>query len=282
VAHRFTFSLDDRVAQRFQRCVKELRQKAALAAEVLQSDPRTGDCAETSQQCFPLGIAVLVLLFASTTLAQTVTVTAHVGGAVKARNGRTKAVIWLTPESGTVPVQPQAPSPPPRLVQHNKSFVPHLLVVPVGSVVEFPNHDPFFHNVFSLFEGKRFDLGLYEAGSTRDVHFDKPGVSYIFCNIHAEMSAVIIALATPYYGISDNRGQMAIPNVPSGSYKLQVWSETASPEDLNANARQVQISADSADLGELRIPRPGQSLAHKNKYGHDYDPPNPDSPAYPQ
>ena len=68
-----------------------------------------------------------------------------------------------------------------------------MLVVPVGSVVAFPNRDPFFHNVFSLFEGKRFDLGLYEAGSTRDVLFDKPGVSYIFCNIHAEMSAVVIA-----------------------------------------------------------------------------------------
>jgi hypothetical protein len=149
-------------------------------------------------------------------------------------------------------------------------------------VVEFPNHDPFFHNVFSLFEGKRFDLGLYEAGSTRDVHFDKPGVSYIFCNIHAEMSAVVIALATPYYGISDSRGQIAIPNVPAGSYKLQVWSEATSPEDLKSNPREVQISAETADLGELQVPRGGQSLAHKNKYGREYDPPAPDSPAYPQ
>lgn len=170
----------------------------------------------------------------------------------------------------------------PRLTQHNKSFVPHLLVVPVGSVVEFPNRDPFFHNVFSLFEGKRFDLGLYEAGSTRDVHFDKPGVSYIFCNIHAEMSAVVIALTTPYYGISDDRGQLAIPNVPPGSYKLHMWSEAASPEDLNSNIREVQISAETADLGELQVRRARPSLAHKNKYGHDYDPPAPDSLAYPQ
>ena len=70
----------------------------------------------------------------------------------------------------------------------------------MGAVVQFPNHDPFFHNVFSLFEGKRFDLGLYEAGSSRNVSFDRPGISYIFCNIHAEMSAVVIAcrlLTTP-------------------------------------------------------------------------------------
>ena len=94
----------------------------------------------------------------------------------------------------------------PRLVQKNKSFEPHILVVPAGSMVEFPNRDPFFHNVFSLFEGKRFDLGLYEAGTSRMVRFDRPGISYIFCNIHPEMSAVVITMATPLYAIS-NRGR---------------------------------------------------------------------------
>ena len=108
-------------------------------------------------------------------------------------------------------------------MQKNKSFHPSLLVIPVGGKVEFPNHDPFFHNVFSLFEGKRFDLGLYESGTTRFVQFDKPGVSFIFCNIHAEMSAVVIALATPYYAISDSRGDLSIPNVPPGRYELQVF-----------------------------------------------------------
>ena len=123
----------------------------------------------------------------------------------------------------------------PRLVQRNKSFDPHLLIVPVGSVVAFPNRDPFFHNVFSLFEGKRFDLGLYEAGSTRDVHFDKTGISYIFCNIHPEMSAVVVALDTPYYGISDRHGQVVISGVPSGKYVLRVWHESALPETLAGN-----------------------------------------------
>src|ERR1051325_51223 len=124
-------------------------------------------------------------------------------------------VIWLSPIDAHVPPKP-FPGGPLKLTQHNKSFQPHLLVVPVGAVVQFPNRDPFFHNVFSLFDGKRFDLGLYEAGSSRNVSFDRPGVSYIFCNIHAEMSAVVIALETPYYSISSPKGEVVIPDVPVG------------------------------------------------------------------
>src|SRR6266852_5634849 len=119
-------------------------------------------------------------------------------------------VVWLSP-IGAQTATKQFPNHPLRLAQHNKSFEPHLLVVPVGAVVQFPNRDPFFHNVFSLFEGKRFDLGLYEAGTTRNVSFDRAGVSYIFCNIHAEMSAVVIALDTPYFGISNHKGEVVIP-----------------------------------------------------------------------
>jgi len=88
------------------------------------------------------------------------------------------AVIWLNPlhEAASQPIAPGSFT----LLQKNKMFTPHLLVVPVGSSVAFPNADPFFHNVFSLFDGRRFDLGLYEAGSTRSVVFSREGVSYIF------------------------------------------------------------------------------------------------------
>jgi hypothetical protein len=147
-------------------------------------------------------------------------------------------------------------------------------------VVAFPNHDPFFHNVFSLFEGKRFDLGLYEAGSTRDVHFDKPGISYIFCNIHPEMSAVVVALETPYYGVSDSRGQVVIANVPSGKYTLRIWYEAALPETLKAMTREVTVSEASSTLGVLRLVEGNVPATHKNMYGRDYDAPAPDNPAY--
>ena len=154
------------------------------------------------------------------------------------------------------------------------------MVVPVGSVVAFPNHDPFFHNVFSLFEGKRFDLGLYEAGTTRDVHFDKRGISYIFCNIHPEMSAVVVAVDTPYYGISDQRGQVVIRNVPPGRYVLHLWYEAALPESLKNLDRDVTISENTSTLGLLRLTEVSLPQGHKNLYGRDYDPPAPDNPAY--
>lgn len=229
-----------------------------------------------------------LLICSSVACAQEVTLTARVALLNRDNDGKPheagNVVLWLTPAEGAA--VPSSPGPGnslhPRLIQRNKSFEPHVLVVPVGAVVEFPNRDPFFHNVFSLFEGKRFDLGLYEAGSTRDVRFDKPGVSYIFCNIHAEMSAVVIALNTPYYGVSDQRGEVVIPNVSPGRYTLRVWYEAALPETLRAMAREITVSESVSTLGVLRLTAVTLHPGHKNKYGRDYDPPTPDSPAYEQ
>lgn len=193
-----------------------------------------------------------------------------------------KAVIWLTPIGTTVEAPRQNPSQIPQLVQKDKSFHPSLLVIPVGGKVEFPNHDPFFHNVFSLFEGKRFDLGLYESGTTRFVQFDKPGISFVFCNIHAQMSAVVIALATPYYGISDARGELTIRDVPPGRYDLQVFHSAVAPEVLHAMNREITVTAGDTTLGNFSLAESDLAIAHKNKYGRDYDRPEPASPAYAQ
>ena len=205
-------------------------------------------------------------------------------GGTKGRHRSTPStVVWLTAVPGSgVELTPPAPSQPsPRLVQKSKSFEPHLLVVPAGSMVEFPNRDPFFHNVFSLFEGKRFDLGLYEAGTTRMVRFDRPGFSYIFCNIHPEMSAVVITMGTPLYAIATNDGQVTIPNVSYGRYMLHVWSEGMGPETEKPLTREITIGENATSLGVIRVPEAtGQSVAHKNKYGRDYDQPTPDSSVY--
>jgi plastocyanin len=224
-----------------------------------------------------------MLLCASSAWAQDVTLTGRVellNGIKAAKADSGHVVVWLTPEAAAVRPVAIHPAQSLRLVQKNKSFEPHVLVVPVGSMVAFPNRDPFFHNVFSLFEGKRFDLGLYEAGSTRDVHFDKPGISYIFCNIHPQMSAVVVALESPYYGISDSRGQVVIPNVPSGKYTLRVWYETALPETLKAMTREVTITESTSTLGVFRLAEVSAPVLHKNLYGRDYDSPAPDNPAY--
>ncbi len=201
------------------------------------------------------------------------------------RNGRhqkdaSQTVVWLTPVGASVATPRQKPSEIPQLVQKDKSFHPALLVIPVGGKVEFPNHDPFFHNVFSLFEGKRFDLGLYESGSTRFVQFDKPGISFIFCNIHAQMSAVVIALATPYYAISDARGELSVSDVPPGRYELQVFHSSVAPEALRAASREITIAPGATSLGTFTLAEPDVIPAHTNKYGREYDRPEPDSPAY--
>lgn len=188
-------------------------------------------------------------------------------------------VVWLTPLDSHSPLRP-FPAGSLMLVQHNKSFEPHLLIVPVGAVVQFPNHDPFFHNVFSLFEGKRFDLGLYEAGSSRNVSFDRPGVSYIFCNIHSEMSAVVIALDTPFYSVSTSKGEIVIPDVPVGRYSMHLWYETALPETLKTLTREINVTESSSTLGILQVTAERAASAHKNKYGMDYEPPAPNAPGY--
>ncbi len=199
----------------------------------------------------------------------------------KAPKDNSNVVIWLTPLSNSKRQESLPPEKHVQLVQKNKTFEPHVMIVPVGSVVEFPNHDPFFHNVFSLFEGKRFDLGLYESGGTRLVRFDRAGICYIFCNIHPEMSAVIVVLNTPYYARSDRAGHFTIPDVPAGRYIVHTWYEGSSPDDLNALSREITVSDANRSLGVLRVPESnGLNLAHKNKYGRDYDNPNPVNPAY--
>lgn len=193
-----------------------------------------------------------------------------------------KTVVWLVPLGTTPPpeVPHQDPSKIPQLVQRDKSFHPSLLVIPAGGKVEFPNHDPFFHNVFSLFDGKRFDLGLYESGTTQFVQFDKPGISYIFCNIHAQMSAVVIALTTPYYSISNWRGEVAIANVAPGRYQMHVFHPSVSAAALHSIEREITVTSGDNFLGNFVLEESNLEVAHKNKYGRDYDPPDPDNPAY--
>jgi len=233
---------------------------------------------------------VCLLVFSIACWSQTVALSGRVkleGGAGTSPKEASGVVVWLTQLSSAGANLPagaaarSAVQQHPRLVQTGKHFEPHLLVVPVGTSVEFPNKDPFFHNVFSLFEGRRFDLGLYEAGASRMVRFDKPGISYIFCNIHPEMSAVVIALSTPYYATSNSRGEIVIPDVPPGRYKLNIWFEGSLPEELSAASRELSVSEKDRSFGTIRLTDRGHLLlGHKNKYGKDYDDPTPATPGY--
>ena len=211
--------------------------------------------------------------------AQTLDLSAHVkvtkgrGASHASQHASGDVVIWLTPtretEGAPAPRAPQKYT----LEQKDKQFIPHILVVRTGSSVDFPNLDPFYHNVFSLFNGKRFDLGLYEAHTTRAVRFDRDGVSYIFCNIHPEMGAVVISLSTPYFGVSTPEGNVTINGVPAGSYRLNVWAENVPVDRLNALSRVVDISPSNTQLGTFELQASGDIMTHhQNKFGESYPP----------
>ena len=109
------------------------------------------------------------------------------------------------------------------LDQRNLDFQPHVLAVRVGTKVTFPNNDRVFHNVFSFRDGKVFDLGMYPVGASKDVTFDRPGLSRIFCNIHPNMSAYVVSVDTPYFAVSDKSGAFTIAAVPPAPYRYHAW-----------------------------------------------------------
>jgi plastocyanin len=188
-----------------------------------------------------------------------------------AKNHPAPAVIWLEPIGATAALSFR-PHGRYTLLQKNRTFIPHLQVIPVGASVQFPNADPFFHNVFSLFDGKRFDLGLYEAGSSKSVLFSREGVSYIFCNIHPEMSAVVLALSTPLYAIADPNDAFVLPNIPPGDYILHVWVEGLPQTIADRLTQHLHLTGQNVDLGLVTISASGASDTHSNKYGNPYDP----------
>jgi hypothetical protein len=181
------------------------------------------------------------------------------------------AVAWLTPLQGTL-TPAFVPQGHYTLLQKNRTFIPHLQVIPVGAVVQFPNADPFFHNVFSLFEGKKFDLGLYEAGSSKSVTFSREGVSYIFCNIHPEMSAVVLTLSTPLYAIADANDSFTLRGTPPGEYRLHLWIEGVPQSVLDGLSRPVHVASHDLDLGSFIAPiAQPKTMTHMNMYGKSYD-----------
>jgi plastocyanin len=187
----------------------------------------------------------------------------------KSQSGNADVVISLTPAGGMETVQPGESA---RLVQKDKRFSPHLVAVTVGTAIEFPNRDPFFHDVFSIYHGKPFDLGLYESGAVRSVRFTRPGVSYIFCNIHPDMSAVVLAMTTPYFATSSRDGSFQIAHVPPGKYKLAVWYEFAAQPELAALSRDVEVSDGNNALPAITIHASSNAPEHFNKYGEAYTP----------
>jgi len=172
---------------------------------------------------------------------------------VETSEDRGGVVVWLVPTQSDQKVRLSAESLHYRMTQRNKMFHPRLLVVPVGSVVEFPNHDPWLHSVFSISKSTPFDLGLFGPGAQRAVRFDRTGVSYLFCSIHPETMAVIVTVDSEYFGVSDRSGRISIDNVPPGKYFLHVWRENAAPQALAALRGAIFVRDDQRNLPAISI-----------------------------
>lgn len=122
-----------------------------------------------------------------------------------------------------IAADPQPLPTTPQIHQRDQRFMPEVTVVTRGSTIAFPNDDKIFHNVFSVSEPARFDLGLYKSGESKSVEFDRAGVVDVYCNIHPQMAAKIKVLDTPYYALTAANGSFFMPNVPPGTYPVVAW-----------------------------------------------------------
>jgi plastocyanin len=189
-------------------------------------------------------------------------------------------VVWLEPLNSALPETPDPPAA--RMIQKDKTFTPHVLAIRTGTTVDFPNFDPIFHNAFSNYDGKTFDIGLYPPGSSRGVRFNRPGVVRVFCNIHAAMSAVIVVLNSPYFATTRKDGSFEIQGVPPGEYRARVFHERATQATLDALDRRFGVAEGAIALAPISLSETGYlPLPHTDKFGHAYHSAPDDGGTYP-
>ncbi len=183
----------------------------------------------------------------------------------RAAHAQVTTIVYAEPLDG----RPAAAPKHYKLLQKNKSFSPRVLVVPAGSSVEFINEDQIFHNVFSLSPPGPFDLGLYRAGQSKTRTFAEPALYRMFCNIHPQMTAVILVVATPYIAAADAAGAYRL-DLPPGRYRITAWSERAREVTVevtvSSGVSTGAVTAPELVLDESKF----VELPHKNKYGEDY------------
>jgi len=153
-------------------------------------------------------------------------------------------VVMLTPAGGG-----KKRTPKRRVIeQRGRAFAPHVMAVPVGSTVEFPNFDDIYHNVFSRSKAHPFDLGIFKNAQSREVVFDREGIIRVGCNLHANMSASIIVVKAPHYAVTDGKGRFRFRSLKPGKYTLEAWTErSAQPVtrsiEVKAGDNQVTVEA---------------------------------------
>jgi plastocyanin len=178
-----------------------------------------------------------------------------------------ETLVWLDPAGKNVLKKAAAPF---TMTTRSKTFTPHVLAVPAGSTIAFPNEDPISHNLFSLTPGYTFDLGLYRKGPGKTHKFDTPGMVNVYCNIHPNMSAVVHVMSTPYFGFADAAGAYAF-DVPAGKYRLTAWNELGGTVTSD-----VEVKADGTVAGATALTLDSRNFRfaqHTNKFGKTYKAP---------
>lgn len=177
-----------------------------------------------------------------------------------------ETLVWLDPAGKTW----KKPAATFTMTTRSKEFLPHVIAVPAGSTISFPNEDPIAHNLFSLTPGNTFDLGLYRRGAGKTHKFELPGAVNVYCNVHPNMSAIVHVMSTPYYGFADPNGNYSF-DVPPGKYRVTAWNEQG-----GAQASDIEVKADGTVAGATLLTIDGRNFRlsqHKNKFGQAYRPP---------
>jgi len=178
-----------------------------------------------------------------------------------------ETLVWLEPAGRSIRKPPQTF----QMMTRGKTLVPHVLAIPVGSTIEFPNDDPISHNLFSLSTNNTFDLGLYRRGAGKSHKFDTPGVVNVYCNVHPNMSSVIHVMGTPFYTFADAAGNYALADIPPGKYRLVVWNEQGGQSNAD-----VEVSAAGTVTGSLALTLDSRNYRitqHLDKTGKPYQGP---------
>jgi plastocyanin len=182
------------------------------------------------------------------------------GGAEK--SDRSDVVVYLE----QIPRKYQSLKKPRSMAQRDKSFVPRMITVTKGSTVDFPNEDKFFHNVFSLSDGNTFDLGLYRAGESKSVTFDKTGVVDVYCNIHPNMWAQILVLENPFFTTSAKDGTFELSKLPPGTYKVAAWVSGGS----DPVRQEIKVEPGKRTEAKFEVREGAANKQHLNKFNQPY------------
>lgn len=175
----------------------------------------------------------------------------------------TETVVWLESSSLSRP-KPETT----QMITRAKTLIPHVVAVPVGSTVQFPNEDPIIHNLFSVSPSNPFDLGFYKRNSGKSHRFDKPGIVNVYCNVHPNMSAVVHVMPTPHYVFADAQGGFRIDGVDPGRYRLLAWNELTGTQTSS-----IEVTAGGEVRGTVNLTldaRSYRATQHLNKNNQPY------------